>query len=68
MGGVAVAEFEITQRNADGETRAYESELHPRQPMKDISGRDGLEFKYYTSSKPYHNGHIQQRCLFLLEL
>ena len=34
---LGMKEFGITQINADGETRAYESELHPRQPTNDIS-------------------------------
>jgi hypothetical protein len=34
---LGMKEFGITQRNADGETRVYESELHPRQPTYDIS-------------------------------
>ena len=38
-GVVARNEIGITQQNADAsrETRAYESELHPRQPTNDIS-------------------------------
>ena len=34
---LGMREFGLTQRKADGETGAYESELHPRQPTNNIN-------------------------------